>query len=332
MIEPLVASRAGAIERIGHWLLHGGAQIRTGPEAGGVAGWFDESGLPAFAYPEITGYYLTCLAFMREMGVPDPAVSLNANRAVAWLHQKFCGEAAPPTRCYRDPAIADWRNDATFSFDLSMIFRGLAVIRGLADERLRQETIDAVRRRLENLVSPDGHLLPCLTHDGRSVPYRWSTRPGPFQLKTAAALLHSGEPLGRDLMEAALRTFETWQVPFPVGDSPMHATLYGVEGLLLRALGGRAEAFAAARRQYELCVEHGASLQSDVAAQLLRAGCLLGGEKRGDLEATVAGFVGESGSVTYTARSLRHENTWSAMFSYQALTYCRRSHARQLLC
>src|ERR1700675_4581933 len=93
------------IKRIGTWLIHGGAQMQTGPHAGAVAGWLNESGEPAFWYPAITGYYLTCLAFMKEVGHFDAALSSNANRAVEWLRLIFCGTDPPLTRYYLKPNV-----------------------------------------------------------------------------------------------------------------------------------------------------------------------------------------------------------------------------------
>ena len=331
------------IDPIARWLLHGGAQIAVGPEAGGVAGWLDEAGTPAFAYTEITGYYLTCLAFMREIGVSDPAVSANAKRALGWLHTKFCGNETPLTRYYSDPEIADWRNDAMFSFDLAMVFRGLAGIEGLVDagsvdEHLRRETIRAVERQLQKCISSDGHILP---YDGGAaprIPSRWSTRSGPFQLKTAAVLLHSGQTLREDLKEASIRTYETWRAPFVVRSGEIHAALYAIEGLIFPALNGHCDAWTAALAQYTRCLARHTSARSDVVAQLLRAGCvlrregLLGGlvweSTLEALAAAITNFVGEDGQVFYRARAtslIQHINSWSAMFVFQALTYHMRS-------
>jgi hypothetical protein len=339
-----------SIERIGHWLLHGGPQIRLGPAAGAVAGWLDHTGSPAFAYPEITGYYLTCMAFMKEVGVADPAVKRNANLAVVWLHKIFCEGGPVQTRYYRDPATVDWRNDAMFSFDLAMILRGLAGVDGLVDEVFRRETFCAVRRKLQNFISKDGYLLPCTRLTAGSLPYRWSTRFGPFQLKAAAALLACGLAQNEGLAEACLRTFERWQTPFSVCTDDMHATLYAVEGLILRALYSDGSAWAHAVRQYELCLKGHTPLRSDVEAQLLRIGCIL--RTRGlldntkwdgileGLHATIISFVSEGGSVCSVRTEdpeLLNENIWSAIFAYQAVTYFHNgsslaANAWRLLC
>ena len=80
--------------RIATWLLSSGIQFQTGPESGAVAGWLEANGKPSFAYPEITGYYLTCLGFMRQIGRVDPVIAANIKRAVAWLHLK-CRQGIP---------------------------------------------------------------------------------------------------------------------------------------------------------------------------------------------------------------------------------------------
>jgi hypothetical protein len=225
-----------------------------------------------------------------------------------------------------------------FSFDVAMVFRGLAGIQGLVDEHLRLESICAVQRQLQNFISSDGQLLPCVRRAAKDLPSRWSTRYGPFQLKTAAALFHSGQTLNGGLKEASLRIYEAWRTPFAVCSGEMHAALYAVEGLILWALNGHCDAWAAALLQYERCVAQCTYARSDIVAQLLRAGCvlrragLLGGSKwDGTLEAlaaAVTNFVGKDGQVLYGAPprpSLRHENSWSAMFTFQALTYYMRS-------
>src|SRR6266446_5666404 len=52
---------------IADWLLHSNVRIRSGRHAGAIAGWLNEHGEPEFAYPEITGYYLSWLAFVASL-------------------------------------------------------------------------------------------------------------------------------------------------------------------------------------------------------------------------------------------------------------------------
>jgi hypothetical protein len=203
---------------------------------------------------------------------------------------------------------------------------------------------------LRKCISSDRHILPYAGGDAARIPSRWSTRSGPFQLKTAAVLLRSGQALKEDLREASFRTCPTWRAPFVVRSGQMHAALYAIEGLILLGLNGDGDAWAAALAQYERCVAQHGCARSDVAAQLLRAGCVLRREGLSGswewestlaaLATAVTNFAGEDGQVYYAApaaRLRRHQNVWSAMFAYQALTYYMRSAGRtdrawRLLC
>lgn len=319
--------------RIASWLLSSGIQIQAGPESGAVAGWLDANGKPAFAYPEITGYYLTCLVFMRQIGRTEPAIASNLQRAVAWLHAK-CRHGIPLTRYYVPPDVPDWRNDAFFSFDVAMVLRGLASVKGMVEEGTRHETEEALRRYVRRFVSSDRQINPWIRRTKKSLPDRWSTRPGPFQLKTAGALMCLDRLLDDGLQELSINTFTRWRTSFVKLANELHASLYAVEGLILFGLQGYEEAWTTAAEHYKRCLEHFTHSRSDVVAQALRAGCLL--QCRGLLHLSdcdralkkmadiLVGFVGGDGGVFYSIEepsSFPHQNAWSAMFAYQALTF-----------
>jgi hypothetical protein len=323
--------------RIATWLLSSGIQIQTGAEAGAVAGWLNASGEPAFAYTEITGYYLSCMAFMRAAGRSEPIVASNAKRAVIWLHAKCTNGNAPLTRYYLQQGVADWRNEAVFSFDLAIVLRGLASVRGLVPEKLRQDTVDALHRHFCVFVSSDGQLVPYIHSTGKLLPDRWSTRPGPCQLKTAAALLCSGDGLAEELKQASFNMYARWRAPFLPHADELHAALYAVEGLILFGVHGCHEAWKAAADQYVRSAEQLTYARSDVVAQALRAGCVLlsrgllqrpgWDEKIRKLAEVLAGYVGKDGAVLYSdppASSPLHLNACSAMFAYQAFTFYKR--------
>ena len=324
-------------DRIASWLLSSGIQIQAGPEAGAVAGWLNVEGEPVFAYTEITGYYLTCLAFMSKVGRSEANVGLNANRAVKWLQGTCANGDAPRTRYYLQQGAADWRNDAVFSFDLAIVLRGLGSVKGLVPEKIRQDTVDALRGHFHRFVSSDRQLVPYIHRTDQLLPDRWSTRPGPHQLKTAAAVLSSGDGLEKELKQASLNMYARWRAPFFPRGAELHAALYAVEGLILFGVHGCHEAWNAAADQYERCAEQFTYVRSDVVAQALRAGCVL--RSRGFLQRpgwderirkladVLAGFVGKDGAVLYsdpTSSTLLHLNACSAMFAYQAFTFYQR--------
>jgi hypothetical protein len=282
------------------------------------------------------------MAFMHEAGRSEPNVALNANRAVAWLHARCANGYAPLTRYYLQQGVADWRNEAVFSFDLAMVLRGLASVKGLVAERMRQDTVDALRRHFCRFISSDRQFVPYIHRTDELLPDRWSTRPGPYQLKTAAALLCSGDGQEEELKQASLNMYERWRAPFFPRSDELHAALYAVEGLILFGARGCHEAWKAAADQYERCAEHFTYVRSDVVAQALRAACVL--QRRGllrpdwrertaKLAEVLAGFVGADGAVLYSdpsVSSIPHLNACAAVFAYQAFTFYQRLHDTNL--
>jgi hypothetical protein len=112
-----------AIARLDRWLLGSGIQVEAGPELGGVGGWLDGCGRPPFIYMESTGYYLSWLAFLLSRDHSDRArIVGNATLAIGWLRRNTLRGQLPPTRRYLcDRPPADWRNFATFTFDIGMV-------------------------------------------------------------------------------------------------------------------------------------------------------------------------------------------------------------------
>ena len=104
------------------WLLSDDVQMRTGPETGGVLGWFEESSPKRFLYPEVTGYYLTFLAFLGQQGRRRDAFQQYAQLAADWLDRRCAGETPASARAYmHGDESSDWRCGFSFSFDLAMI-------------------------------------------------------------------------------------------------------------------------------------------------------------------------------------------------------------------
>ena len=316
---------------IATWLLTSGIQIQAGPEQGAVAGWLNAKGTPAFAYPEITGYYLTCMAFMHKIGRTEPAIASNAQRAVTWLREK-CRNGVPLTRYFAEANMHDWRNDAIFSFDLAMVLRGLQSVKGIVDEPIRKETLNAFSSELRKLISSHGQLIPYRQRSNNRVQERWSTQPGPFQIKAAAALLGFEPALDSAPRHTAMQALQRWRASSFSVAGELHPTMYAIEGLILFGLDGCQDAWRAAADLYRQCMERIDYARSDVVAQALRAGCIL--FRRNLVPSSVRGletlvdtlmrFVGQDGAIVYThtdALSSRHQNAWSAMFGYQALVF-----------
>jgi len=323
-----------AARHIEDWLLDSDVQISSGVHSGGIAGWLEGGTRPEFVYLEITGYYLTAAAWLAAGAASD---ARRARRALArgraaldWLGSVTGKGALPPTRLYLDGDPGDWRNSSVFTFDLAMAARGAACFGAVSGEDAGPVVRDLVNR----IGQICGESVPLPSHElvgGTSPPERWSTRPGAYHLKVAAALLRlpAGvvpEPLAR----VCRGTVEYWTAALErTGASGgMHPLLYALEGLLLASSD---DALEVAEAMWDVVlVAAEAEERSDVLAQAVRVGALLraSGRLRGDgpgrrldeLTAALVRYVRPDGGVAFTAGQDR-ANAWCAMFAHQALVF-----------
>src|SRR5271169_2938332 len=174
------------------WLLSDDVQVRSGPEAGGVFGWFEEPSRQRFLYPEVTGYYLTFLAFLSQHGLRRDAFQQHAQLAADWLDRRCGGETPGAARVYmHSDESSDWRRGFSFSFDLAMIWRGIALSRDLLASSSSDRVMAAVERHLSRFVSPGNGLRASIPLTEGPSGKSWASRSGAFQTKCAAALLYS---------------------------------------------------------------------------------------------------------------------------------------------
>ena len=348
--------------RIEGWLLDSGAQLAAGPHRGGVAGRLDATGRPEFVYLEITGYYLTAMAWLAGGGAGSEeraATALARGRdALEWMRAVTAGGAVPATRIHLSPGADDWRNRAVFSFDLAMAARGVACFAaadpGAATTMLLGDLGDRLRE-----ISPGA--VPLASHralggGGASLPDRWSTRPAPHHLKAAAALARLREGvLGPALTDASLGTIDHWaaamQASWPCEE--LHTLLYGVEGLVIVASGGNEDLLDVVEPLYRrilrlqridgtlpaLAGAWSGGVRADVLAQALRIGEILRTSGRLQEDAWAARLEGLAAALLRHVRpdggvlfSLDQEvtNTWCAMFAHQALLLHARPGDRAL--
>jgi hypothetical protein len=338
-----------AARRIEGWLLDSGVQLDAGRHRGGVAGWLDRDGEPEFVYLEITGYYLTTLAWIAR----DPASSSDraddalgrGRAALDWLRSVIADGTLPATRLYLSPGGDDWRNAAVFSFDLAMAARGAACFSAAAGVAGGDTILADLGARLHEVCSDT---VPLRSHvprnGGGKLPDRWSTRPGPHHVKAAAAILRLppgivDQGLGRACRETVAHWTAAMQDRWPC--SEMHPLLYGLEGLLIMA-SVHERALDTVEPLYERLMDlqepdgtlpetagpgH-VHVRADVLAQALRAGALLRahGRLRGDewdrrldaLGAALLRHVRSDGAVLFSA-DREIANAWCAMFAHQAL-------------
>jgi hypothetical protein len=349
LIEHTSPSTAGqtAVERIEDWLLHSAIQLDNGPHRGGIAGWLDCDGKPEFVYLEITGYYLTAMAWLSSGAASSPeniaTAHSRARLAAGWIATVLQREAAPPTRLYLSGHSADWRNNAVFSFDIAMAARGVAATRQLPGWHERRRALAGMCTMLNRICSGADVMVSheLVAGDESTMPDRWSTRPGAHHLKAAAAVLRLPKWIVGDAMIAvAQRTCTHWASSFedewPCQE--LHAVLYALEGMLIR--GTARDDLGAAERTFARLMElqgsdgtlpetvAGGTVRSDVLAQALRVGLLLRGrqcltapvwtDRLDRLTDALLGFIRPDGGVLFSAdQSI--SNTWCAMFAHQAL-------------
>jgi len=219
------------------WLLAGPAQLRTGPQAGGVAGSLGPDGRAAYVYPEITGYYLQWLAWRARHWGTTPEIQQSAAAAQHWLATWLRLSDPPYTRLAVHDAAPDWRNDAVFCFDVAMVLRGLGA--AVAQKLLEpdREVVTGVVAQLQRLTATDGLFVACVpNHRHTELPQRWSTRRGSFLAKAAAGVIVAArtlEGIPDSLVDVAQATFDAslrWFDDAPHDD--LHPMLYACEGML----------------------------------------------------------------------------------------------------
>jgi|CXWL01.1.fsa_nt_gi hypothetical protein len=340
-------SSATAAAALREWLIAGPAQLKSGPEAGAVAGTIDASGHADYAYGEITGYYLHWLAspHLRRV-VPEFQLIAKANSAIAWCERRFTRPEAVPTRIALHDANADWRNDATFCFDLAMLVGGIVVAR-------RRELISTPHVLLADLLSAltgfagDNGLVPAKASphsaDPQPLPARWSTRSGPFLVKAAARILSAQAltqvpPALEQACHAQLERFAE-NVPRAL-DEPLHPTLYFLEGELALACERNGRTATLLKSLLKLADDAGnlpeavatpAIHRADIVAQALRVGLLLRacGERKAPADGVLDGLaqnliqrVRPDGGLAFRENASPPQlNVWCAMFAEQALAW-----------
>jgi hypothetical protein len=347
------------IGQIENWLLNSPVRVRQGPYRGGVAGWLNEEGLPEFLYPEVAGYYLTWLSSLGPSS--GEHVGNCARQVISWAAEQFHGDELPATRLHMKGEAEEWRNCGTFSFDLAMLLRGAATAASQVDNSGADRLISHLLACLQRFCS-EGTILPFLPiRNSVQLPPKWSVLPGPHQTKTALAILSlPRNSVPSDLWAAAVSLYWHWNRYFanrkPEGEA--HPLFYHLEGLVLagayevdpdawfRCCKAYSDLMALQAEDGSLpssLNEPGTCERSDVLAQGLRIGCLLvarnylrgrvWNEKLWRLFAALQAYIDRNGAVRFSSGAWpqsRHRNTWSAIFTHQALRLLQSSMCGEL--
>jgi len=304
-------------DRVAHWLKSAAIQRTQGAGFGGIAGHLDAAGRPGFIYGEITGYWLR----WASLYAPNPELM---TAAVEFIARQWSGTSPAPTRA---GAPEDWRNGAVFSFDLAMILRGLADAAPIVGEVRCTEVAARLVPWLERMISANGTLLSHLALGTAELPDRWSTRCGPYQAKTASAILRVPDHwLPPALAGSARRTLAVWKGKAAT-HRELHARFYAIEGMISGGRLSDATAILGAMngegRFPEEIGNPDSQLRADIQAQALRLLCLVPGMPKSILDAVSAPLcrhIRADGSVSFRIGE-PHANVWCAQFTHQALDW-----------
>ncbi|MGH7053805.1 MAG: hypothetical protein ACREFA_08300 [Stellaceae bacterium] len=336
---PAPAEISARARRIEEWLLSPAIQVQSGPHTGAIAGWLESDGRPSFAYGEITGYWLSWIS---GLAGERPQLASRVRAAVDFLARAWSQPQPPQTRFYLAAAAPDWRNRAVFSFDMAMILRGLAHAAALIGTGSCAAAAERIVPWLVRCIGSDGTLATHRIIDaGGPLPRRWSTEPGPFQAKTAAAILQAPAVwLPGRLAEAARQTLAVWR-DRASEHADMHPRLYALEGAILAgevadaSLAGTAvpadgwlpeNAVSLAAPQPDATLARG-EVRADVLAQAIRVLAVAQGEAALDpwgpamaLCGALLDHVTSEGAVLFRAET-GPRNVWCALFAAQALAW-----------
>lgn len=344
-------------ERINHWLLHAPIQTEVANQSGGVVGWLDRDFEAGFVYGEITGYYLSYLASIYGDKDINGNICRRIKAASLWVHNQLKEKHIPLTRCYFNQPASDWYNQVCFSFDLAMMLRGISQVRflkppvNISKIDLIEDSEKLTTKLLEFIDSEEllSTILPAENGiSGVKIPFKWSTTSGPFQAKTAAAILSSQSGVEANLKKAAKNIIDKYRfyyIDHPV-NGDLHSLFYCLEGLLI--VGNIMDTTSlwenTARIYTDVMAYYGSDgnfsfgisteqvcFRSDVIAQALRIGIILKEigllhqthwkEKLDRLYRCLARYVGQDGGVRFVPDdgiSQTHWNVWCAMFAFQA--------------
>lgn len=307
---------------------------------GAIAGSLDSCDRSLYTYPEIAGYYLSYLAYRLQSGDNLHGLADKAGQVVTRQKRLWSDRVPPPTRHYSQYSSvnSDWRNEGLFIFDLAMLWRGVT------DVAAQTNAVCWDGRELRDYIDTffsDSCLAPVRWFKCRpeTAPDRWSTRPGPYQLKVLAALrraaVHQQDHLILNKLNAALPVVIEAFNQARFGDHNPHSVAYALEGSLLLGKDFGIDFSLGKRWVSRLAQEFGSGnpigveyRRSDAIAQLLRLSCC---DPFFDLEVSrglyelLVTAMRTDGSLDFTLQPCieNTKNTWPVLFARQALDFYR---------
>jgi hypothetical protein len=316
------------------WLRSGAAQT----PAGAFVAWLEPAtGAKAFEYPEITGYALTYLAGLADIGAPAGDLA-SAVAAAHWLVTRLdAGNLA---------AREGWDQNAEYLFDLGIIATGLLML----GDRISSDRYLAAGLRLVSRLRTElaGNGISALTRAGpRSTRNSWSTVGTAHLAKLVQCFLLAADQTMPDVRAIPERLIEAvkriqghnGRIPtHPEHAVMLHPHLYAAEGLWIwGTASGDADAVERARVALAWTWEHQLETgglprsetidteQTDVTTQAVRLSLAL--NERGPALDRALIRITELARKTPGGLALvyrpnpgnEHLNTWATLFGAQAL-------------
>ena len=293
---------------------------------GAIAGSINDSGCAVYTYPEISGYYLSYLAYRIQSDGESGCLAEKAQKILGFQLEIWSKSSPPATRLYLNTLLQpqdDWRNQGLFIFDIAMLVRGVADISNYIDT-----TAWPAKKFLNYTDSFCGgqilHPVRWFFGCPKEAPDRWSTRSGAYQLKVVAALKRAAIIWNSSILLEKI-----------VPHNP-HSIAYAVEGVVL--LGDSNDVNW---DMVKVWIENLANAidavgqddvnfrRTDVIAQLLRLSCcepFFNGSIADRLSQILCSAINTDGSLHFTLAPCEasYKNTWPVLFARQALDFYRR--------
>lgn len=309
---------------------------------GAIAGSINDSGCAVYTYPEISGYYLSYLAYRIQSDGESGCLAEKAQKILGFQLEIWSKSSPPATRLYLDPSLqtqADWRNQGLFIFDIAMLVRGVADISNYID------TPAWLAKKLLNYTDSfcGGQILhPVRWFSGcpKEAPDRWSTRSGAYQLKVVAALKRAALIWNSSILLEKIAPIHKALIHDLNKGNFMahnpHSIAYALEGVVL--LGDSNDVNW---DMVKVWIENLASAidavgqddvnfrRTDVIAQLLRLSCcepFFNVSIADRLSQILCSAINTDGSLHFTLAPCEasYKNTWPVLFARQALDFYRR--------
>jgi hypothetical protein len=232
-----------------NWILNSGIQlVNNSKNKGGFCSWYDpEKKDYPYLYPEMTGYAITALLYLRNFYSDlDSLLENRAELASNWLITRAtykCGGVKQRHSCHENPHP---KNDVSYTFDAGMVLFGITNLYRVKKEAKYLNYAKKLGNFLLNMQKDDGSFYAFLDlKTGLKIDSfaKWSTQSGAFHAKLALSLLNLYEITDDVLYRESARRICEYALLLQEDDgrfitnkikkdTTLHPHCYAVEGLL----------------------------------------------------------------------------------------------------